>query len=249
MFSRIAFFAVFAAAPLAAQAADTPAADTSHVYSVAEVDILPAPDNVSDLRVALNALYPPHLRASGTPGRVMVELVVGRDGRPRDVKVVSTTDSAFSQPTVTALGVLRFRPAHRGTGPVAVRVSFPVNWTVAGSPAAAAPQTASAPAPAEPAEPAGVSFPPELRNGAEVLGRMRSLYPRDLRRTRVRGTVWVRIQVTPAGTAENVSIVRSTDPAFEAPTLQLVAAMRFRPATVDGRPIAAWVDMPLEWTY
>ena len=224
------------------------AADTSRVYELSEVEIIPVAGNVGDLLRALDALYPPHLRAAGTPGTVQVELVVGPDGRPRDVRVVSTTDSAFSQPTVEALGVLRFHPANRGTSPVAVRVSFPVNWTVASAAPAPHQAAASAPPAAEP-EPDTVSVPPELRNADEYASRMRALYPRDLRRAGVRGFAWVRIDVTAEGRVRNASIIRSSDPRFDAPSLQLVQTLRFRPATVDGEPKGVWVDFPVQWNF
>jgi TonB family protein len=244
-FARLVLGAVLASAPAHGQLS---AADTSRVYALSEVEIIPVAANVGDLLRALDALYPPHLRAAGTPGTVQVELVVGADGRPRDVRVMSATDSAFSQPTVEALGVLRFHPANRGTGPVAVRVSFPVNWTVAGAAPAPEQTAASAPPAAEP-EPDAVSLPPELRNADEYASRMRALYPRDLRRAGVRGSAWVRIDVSAEGTVRNASIIRSSDPRFDAPSLELVQALRFRPATVDGEPKSVWVDFQVQWTF
>jgi hypothetical protein len=126
----LALLLVAAAPPLAAQHSASPA-DTARVYDVADVQIPPAVLNAADLLDALNAAYPPHLRASGTPGTVQVQLVIGVDGMPRDVAVISATDTSFSAPTVAALGLLRFSPAHLGDKPVAVRAVFPVNWSVA----------------------------------------------------------------------------------------------------------------------
>jgi TonB family protein len=245
-FALLVLGAALASAPARGQLS---AADTSRVYELSEVEIIPVAGNVGDLLRALDALYPPHLRAAATPGTVQVELVVGTDGLPRDVRVVSTTDSAFSQPTVEALGVLRFHPANRGTGPVAVRVSFPVNWTVAGAAPAPAQTASSAPPPAAEPEPEAVSVPPELRNADEYASRMRALYPRDLRRAGVRGFAWVRIDVSAEGTVRNASIVRSSDPRFDAPSLQLVQTLLFRPATVDGEPKAVWIDFQVQWTF
>lgn len=240
----LVLFLVAAASPAAAQHSTPAAADTARVYELADVQIPPAALNSDDLLNALNAAYPPHLRAAGTPGTVQVRLVIGADGLPRDVTVLSATDPAFSAPTVAALGLLRFLPAHLDDKPVAVRAAFPVNWSVAPDsppPPPAAP-TASAPADREPV----AETLPELRNGTRVARRMRELHPRGAPR---QGEVWVRVQITAEGTVTDVTMVRASDPLFVQPSLQLASEMRFYPAQVEGRgAVATWVDIPILWS-
>lgn len=242
MLARIlALFLVAAASPAAAQhSAATP--DTARVYELADVQIPPSALNRDDLLRALNATYPPHLRAAGTPGTVQVRLVIGADGVPRDVTVLSTTDTAFSAPTVAALGLLRFSPAHLGDKPVAVRVVFPVNWSVAPD----SPPPPPTPATAAPADGAPVAETrPELRNGSRVAQRMRELHPRGAPR---QGEAWVRLQITAEGTVTGVTVVRASDPIFAQPSLQLASEMRFYPAQFEGRAVAVWVTIPITWS-
>lgn len=242
----LALFLVAAASPAAAQHSTPAAADTARVYELADVQMPPSALNGEDLLAALDAAYPPHLRAAGTAGTVHVRLVIGADGVPRDVTVLSATDTAFSAPTVAALGLLRFLPAHLGDKPVAVRATFPVNWSVAPDspppPAAPTAPTASAPADREPV----AETLPELRNGSRIARRMRELHPRGAPR---QGEVWVRLQITAEGTATDVTMVRASDPVFVQPSLQLASEMRFYPAQVEGRgAVATWVDIPITWS-
>jgi TonB family protein len=243
MFARIlVLFLVAAASPAAAQHSTPTAPDTARVYELGDVQMPPSALNGGDLLNALNATYPPHLRAAGTPGTVQVQLVIGADGIPRDVTVLNATDTAFSAPTVAALGVLRFSPAHLGDRPVAVRAVFPVNWSVAPD----SPPPPAAPTVTPPADRAPVAErQPMLRNAGRIAQRMRELHPRGAPR---QGEVWVRLQITAEGTASGVTVVRASDPVFAQPSLQLVSEMRFAPAEVEGRPVAVWIDVPISWS-
>ena len=246
MLARIlVLFLVAAASPAAAQHSTPAAPDTARVYELADVQIPPSALNRDDLLNALDATYPPHLRAAGTPGTVQVRLVIGADGVPRDVTVLSATDSAFSAPTVAALALLRFSPAHLGDRPVAVRAVFPVNWSVAPDspppPAPAAPAAATPPAERAPV----AETQPVLRNASRIAQRMRELHPRGAPR---QGEVWVRFQVTEEGTVSGATVVRASDPAFALASIQLVSEMRFVPAQVEGRAVAVWVDIPVTWS-
>jgi TonB family protein len=233
---------VAAASPAAAQHSTAAAPDTARVYELAEVQIPPSALNGDDLLNALNAAYPPHLRAAGTPGTVQVRLVIGADGMPRDVTVLTATDTAFSAPTVAALGLLRFSPAHLGDKPVAVRAVFPVNWSVAPDSPPPPPATASAPADRAPV----AESQPVLRNASRIAQRMRELHPRGAPR---QGEVWVRFQITAEGTVSAATVVRASDPAFAQPSIQLVSEMRFVPAEVEGRgAVAVWIDIPITWS-
>jgi TonB family protein len=239
----LALFLIAAASPAVAQHSTPAAPDTARVYELADVQIPPSALNGDDLLNALNAAYPPHLRAAGTAGTVQVQLVIGADGVPRDVTVLSATDTAFSAPTVAALGLLRFSPAHLGDRPVAVRAVFPVNWSVAPD-STPAPTSAAATAPADRAPVAETQ--PVLRNASRIAQRMRELHPRGAPR---QGEVWVRFQITAEGTVTGMTVVRASEPVFAQPSLQLASEMRFYPAQVEGRgAVAVWVDIPITWS-
>lgn len=74
-----------------------------------------------------------------------------------------------------------------------------------------------------------------------------SMYPPALRAEGRSGEVQARFIVEPDGKVSQVSIVRSTDSAFDAPTVEAVRTLRFSPAKVDGRPVRVWVIQPIQW--
>ena len=227
--------------------------DSARVYDLHEVETLPRPQNAAEFATVLQHAYPAHLRQSGVGGTVQVAFVVGTDGQPRDVRVVSTSDSSFSAPTVQVVSLLRFSPAQVQGRPAAVQVEQPIVWVTEAAPVGAAdstPQaTASAAAPDTLGayEVAAVTEPPRARNVGAIASAMQRLYPRALRDAGRRGEVVVRFIVEPDGSTSHAHIVRSSDPGFEAPTLEVVRTMRFHPGRRGGAPVRVWVQVPIQW--
>ena len=99
--------------------------------------------------------YPDSLRAAHVRGRVVLEFVVGTDGRVDDetIGVVSATHAAFAAAARESIGGARFTPALRGGRAVRQVVHLPVVFdpeapAIAPGPSAAAPPRAAAPPPA-----------------------------------------------------------------------------------------------------
>jgi TonB family protein len=101
-------------------------------------DVLAEPPrmvNKGEITRLLGRLYPRRLRATGVQGNVMLAFIIGRDGRVemRSVRVVATTHPDFTEPTLHALAMMRFRPARVSGEAVRVRASLPVQWVLSGA--------------------------------------------------------------------------------------------------------------------
>ena len=55
------------------------------------------------------------------------------------------------------------------------------------------------------------------------------------------------MRVDRQGIPQDVVVTRTTDAAFNQPTLQSVAILRFTPARVDGKAVEVWIDLPIQW--
>lgn len=223
---------------------------SGRVYMLSEVTTMPRATNVAELRDTLQASYPAELRAAGVSGTVDVALVVGPDGTTRDVQVVHSTDPAFDSATVAALRVLRFTPAALDGTPVAVRVDLPIQWQVAEPPAEAAQVAADAPAAAPLPANQGKDFdevPPRIRNAATLRRQMEQHYPERMRGLGMRGTVVARLRVDEQGDVIDAMVVRSTNQEFDEATMRALRQVKFHPATVNGRAVKTWVELPIEW--
>lgn len=248
-----------AAIPAAAQDPRAAAAsDSAAVYELAQVETMPQPVNVAELRAALEAGYPAARRQTGAEATVNLSMIVGADGVVRQPQVLSSTDSAFAEPSLAAIAVLRFTPGTVGGVPVATRVEIPVRWQVA---AAAAPERGIIRRVARPAvdsvraaadtvtayELAQVEEQPRPTNVNALRRELERRYPPELRDQGARATVQVRFRVTPQGTTDAFSISSTTDRRFNQATIDAVRLLRFTPARVNGRAVYVWVELPIQW--
>lgn len=107
------------------------AADTADGYQLPAVEEMPRVLNVREFARELARSYPPPLRDEGVEGLVQVRFRVERDGTTNSATIVSTTDPAFSEPSLRAVEMLRFRPGRVAGRPVRTWVEQPIYWTVA----------------------------------------------------------------------------------------------------------------------
>lgn len=122
-----------ATAPAGAQqigAGAPAAADTADGYQLSRVEEMPRPINRMEFARELARLYPPLQRDEGAQGTVQVRFRVETDGTTSNATIVATTDSAFSEPSLRAVEMLRFTPGRVAGRPVRTWVDLPIYWTV-----------------------------------------------------------------------------------------------------------------------
>jgi TonB family protein len=210
------------------------------VYSLDSVGVRPVPHNFREFEAAVRQLYPGELRGSGASAQVLAGFVVDCDGKPVYAQVLESTDAHFDAVTLQAVNLLRFQPARLGREAVPVWMEVPVEWEEAPSSAAGADTLGVY-------EVEMVSSPPRARNTRTLGHTLSRLYPPEMRDAGRSGEVSVRFIVQPDGRTSHARIVRSTNPAFDLPTLEVVRTLRFDPATLSGRPVRVWVELPLSW--
>ena len=111
------------------------------------------------------------------------------------------------------------------------------------APAAAQPApAAAAPLPAPPAAPAWTS----ASEASYASTNRVPPYPRISLSNGEEGTVILRVLVTPEGTAGAVEVRTSSGyPLLDESARKTVMTWRFKPATVDGKPVAEWYQVPI----
>jgi TonB family protein len=225
--------------PLTGQA---PAAAPDTVYELEQVQVRPAALHSPELAEALRTSYPPHLKEAGIGGVVVVSMVIGADGQPRDPRVVSTTDTVFDAPTLAMLPLLRFSPAQVDGRAVGVRVAMPITWEPGARPV-------DEPGPDSTAgyQLSEVEEMPRVLNGDLFSQALARGYPPHLRDAGTTGTVYVRFRVEMDGSISRTSIIRSSNPRFSEAALHAIQVLRFRPGKIDGAPVRVWVVLPIQW--
>ncbi len=80
---------------------------------------------------------------------------------------------------------------------------------------------------------------PELIGGMEALNQ-KIIYPAIARERGLQGGVIAKVSVDPLGLVRKVTILRSTDPSFSEEVFRVLSEdVRFKPATLNGKPVAA----------
>ncbi len=88
---------------------------------------------VGELPVLLNEIkipYPPAAKAKNIQGPVVFELVIGKDGRVADAKLVSAPAPDLAEAARIALREFRFKPAKLNQAPVAVRIRYTYRFII-----------------------------------------------------------------------------------------------------------------------
>ena|SRR5271157_4609705 len=72
--------------------------------------------------------YPKEARKAGKEGVVVLWLIVGSDGLPRDIKIARSLSPALDAAAVNAVKKWRFAPATKDGKPVAVQINVEINF-------------------------------------------------------------------------------------------------------------------------
>lgn len=82
------------------------------------------PVKVKDVR----PVYPPELRGTGIEGTVLIEGLIGTDGRMKDMRIVSSPHPAFERSALDAVGEWEFTPTTLNDRAIDTRINVSVSF-------------------------------------------------------------------------------------------------------------------------
>ncbi|MEC5217028.1 protein TonB [Actimicrobium sp. GrIS 1.19] len=173
------------------------------------------------------------------------------DPKPVFVRIVPTPTPPRPQPVAVAAPAAKpapaiVRPTIRPSPAPRVVASASVDVPVR----APEPATASAPPAPEPVAPVPAPQPPVKTavslSASYAAANRKPVYPAMSRRYEEQGTVVLRVLVNPDGSAGAVQIKTSSGyPLLDAAARDAVQSWRFQPATMDGKAVAEWYQIPI----
>lgn len=169
---------------------------------------------------------------AGIQGSMMVEAVIGVDGRPRDVVVTRSLDSEHGLDArgVEAVKAWRFKPGTLDGKSVPVRVEIELTFTL---------------------RPRGVSTDTSKdRSVPAVLFDQGPVYTAAAMKARLEGTVELECLVGTDGVPREIRVVRSLDTVhgLDQNAIEALREWRFAPARVDGKDVPARVSIEMTFT-
>ena len=84
----------------------------------------------------------------------------------------------------------------------------------------------------------------ELEKRPEAVSQVAPVYPADLRKAKIEGTVTILCLVSAQGRVEEAQVENSSRPEFEKPALEAIRKWKFRPGVKDGKDVATYLRYP-----
>jgi TonB family protein len=234
--------------PASSPTATEPASLPPTVVSASEADLADGPARL--LPNSRGPVFPEALKAEGVSGAVLTQFVVNSDGTvdTSSVKILRSTDPAFSAAVRAELTSIRFAPARVGGRAVRQLVTQAfqfeaarVRASIVTPPAAGSPKPAGTPATGK--EP---YFDFQVESPAKVRSGQGPQYPKELRDAGIEGQVLVQFVVDSTGSVDmrTFKVLKSNHQLFTDATRTALAAMQFAPATVGGRKVSQLLQTP-----
>jgi TonB family protein len=190
----------------------------------------PGPDVTAPFVVAkVKPEYSEEARIAKLEGSVLLSVVVGADGQPRDIHVARALGLGLDEEAVENVRAWQFRPGTRAGNPVAVQVNLEVffrpertlwDWHVVRA----------------------VFRPPAELGTRPTLTHAK--FPRTVD-VEENASVTIAFDISAKGVPVNVRAVKSSNAKWESELLTAVSGgWRFRPGMVNGKPVTvpAWFE-------
>lgn len=194
-------------------------------------------------------IYPPQLRREEMQGLVLVAFTVDTLGAVEEgsVRVEATSNGALVNSAMAAALGCKFRPARISGKAVRLRLRLPFNFVAGADTATSRPDTVTV---------EGVDTTILARDveRPELLSAPGVLYPEELRRKGIKGSVLVAFVLDTLGRPERstVRVLSASDPGFIDAALDVVLGSRYRPARLKvtpGRAIRVKINQPVHFSF
>ncbi|GAB5558850.1 MAG: hypothetical protein SynsKO_04970 [Synoicihabitans sp.] len=164
-----------------------------------------------------NPLYPDELRERGIKGSVRMAVALSPKGKVLDIRLIETDHPDLVEPAMNAIEASKFAAGKDNGKPVFSQ--YTVRMRIGGN--------------------------DEYDVAPRVYFQQRPIYPNHMRMAEFPGRVTVGFLVSKKGDVEAAYSVQSSHPAFRHAAIDAVEKWKFRPATKDGKPVAAKMTVPI----
>ena len=187
----------------------------------------------------VNPVYPLAAQLERVQGAVVLEAIIGADGKVRDVRVLRSVPF-LDQAAVAAVRQWEYEPAQRDGKPtpvvMTVTTTFRMDVGREYGPLIVPPWPA-----AEGVVRVGGNVPPP-----RLTKNVRPDFPRDAQERRVGGAVMLEVLIGADGKVKDVRVIRSS-PLFDKAAIEAARKWEYEPTEIDG--IAVPVVMPVTMTF
>jgi TonB family protein len=173
--------------------------------------------------------YSEEARLAKMQGTVTLFVVIGEDGKAKDIRVLKSLGLGLDEEAVEAVSKWQFRPGMKDGQPVEVRSTIEVNFRLLDDPREWSVKTATFTTSPGGTRPRLVKAPhPPLNESSEP------------------ASVRIAFDVDKQGVPTDIQVVDSSDPKWNDEAIELIRGWLFEPASEDGAAIAAHAEFQLK---
>lgn len=200
------------------------------------------PDVMPKLVKSVQPIYPQELVKSGNHGRVMLLIIIDKQGNVMDPRVTEATHPAFVRPAIDAILKWKFSPATKDGQPIFMWVEQPIEFRLN--------QTSGVDA-FSVSKGSKKNIPDKLRVDTQPKPKTTvfAVYPYGQAIAGTRGSARVKFVVGADGTVVVTSIVEASEPEFGLALAAAMEAWAFEPAMKDKKPSPAILNRKYEFKF
>lgn len=234
--------------------------DDDKVYTSADV-LAEFPGSMPGLMkwIGENMHYPENAYKNGIQGRVIVKLVIGKDGSVKDTKIIKGVDKELDKESLRLVKSMpKWKPAEIDGKPVASYFTMPISFKIKDN----STSTNEAVKEAKPTTDLiyntlkngekvyiAVESPAEFPDGMPALMKWLSTnlkYPEEAAKNDVQGRVVVKFIVDKDGSVRDATVVKGVDKELDKEAIRLVMSMpKWVPAKVNEQVVASYFNLPV----
>jgi len=186
--------------------------------------------------------YPPSAQETILEGLVMVRLGVRNNGSIFLFETPVSSSSTLSNVARQSVLNTQWEPAIKGGKPVSAFAVFPFEFGSKSSKSGSAIQTAKV----NHRSNSDYDVPPMPVGGFRAIHNNLD-YPEIQRRLGIQGVVVVKIMINESGEVTDAIVIRHLAPALDQAVIRAVCAVKWKPATQNGKPVKAEIGMPISF--
>ena len=197
--------------------------------------------------IASHIRYPAAARANNIEGRVVVQFVITKTGKVKDITVVRPKDPDLDAEAVRVIKSLpNFIPGKMNGKAISCKYVIPVNFSLSDEPTQVA-----VPVSDDDNVYTAVEQPPTFPGGeAALLQYIAShiRYPAAARANNIEGRVVVQFVITKTGRVGEAKVVRPKDPDLDAEAVRVIKSLpNFIPGRISGKAVNVWYTLPVNF--
>lgn len=178
----------------------------------------------------VNPVYPDEARKKGLQGMVVVEAVLGKDGRVKAARLVSSPEPLLAQAALEAVKKWEYEPYVSAKGCQELLFTVTIAFALQDGDKKAA---------------AAAPIRQEESPRPKVIKKVSPAYPEAALQEKLQGTVVIEIQINEKGQVQTARILESASPVLNEAALKAVKQWEYEPFVKDGKavPVAFTVTM------